>query len=160
MLLHNSWGNYRDPSKFDVNNFGGAGSSSDYIPGESDRDRRLRLRAMEKKARLNSAKSNISSVSNTQPSSLPSAKSYQENVKFPENTEIISSLAKPAIEKELPLFRNQFNQPRFEEVQYSKPKFDANQFGKASYEGNKFYEQNKYDYDIEIDNKPISASTS
>ena len=66
----------------------------DRIPGESDRDRRLRLRALERKTRLGSAKSNYSAYSN--PAYIPPPTSYQENVKFPENTELEMNAVKPA----------------------------------------------------------------
>lgn len=80
-------------------------SKEDYIPGESERDRRLRLRALEKKSRLSSAKSNASIYSNP-PQSVPN---YQENIKFPENSILESNKVKPAMQmNEIP--SNRFDQ--------------------------------------------------
>ena len=134
--------NYRDPSKFVNKSFGGAGNQ---IPGESDRDRRLRLRALEKKARLNSAKSTSSAYSNTKPSSLPSVNSYQENVNFPENQAISQEYVKPAMEQDLSRFRNRFESHKFENH-----KFENQDVHQSS---------NPYNYDIGTDSKPLSVSS-
>lgn len=82
---------YRDPNKFSQDY---SSNTSDYIPGESDRDRRLRLRAMERKTRLGSAKSNTSAYSIPPKPEPPTF--YQENLKFPENTQIETSNVQPA----------------------------------------------------------------
>ena len=111
---------YRDPNKFSQ----GYGNEPvmETIPGESDRDRRLRLRAMERKARLGSAHSNISAYSNPTPKEPP--RSYQENVKFPDNTQIDTSFVKPA------------SQMNFDERQ-SHPNYDEG----AQYHHNKDYNE-------------------
>ena len=72
-------------------------ANDDFIPGESERDRRLRLRALEKKARLGSAKSNASIYSN--PSI--SAPAYQENIKFPDNSNTDNNELNPIIPMEI-----------------------------------------------------------
>ena len=128
---------FRDPSKFVDKSFGGV---SERVPGESDRDRRLRLRALEKKARLDSAKSTSSAYSSTKPSSLPSVKSYQENVKFSDAQAISQEYVKPTIEQDLSRFKNQFEGHKFENQDTRQP-------------------SNPYDYDISYDSKPISASS-
>lgn len=83
---------YRDPNKFKSKDYE-YDQGADYIPGESERERRLRLRALERKQRLGSAKSISSAYSN--PSKDP-PKTYQENVKFPENTRIEMNEVMPA----------------------------------------------------------------
>lgn len=98
------------------------------------------MRALEKKARLNSAKSTSSAYSNTKPSSLPSVNSYQENVNFPENQAISQEYVKPAMEQDLSRFRNRFESHKFENQ-------DVHQ------------SSNPYNYDIGTDSKPLSVSS-
>lgn len=108
----------------------------DRIPGESERDRRLRLRALERKTRLGSAKSNYSAYSN--PANIPPPTSYQENVKFPENTELEMNAVKPA--RPISFDRNEDFKSKYDASE--RPEFEFHPSKQFDYSGESKFERN------------------
>ncbi|CAI2385004.1 unnamed protein product [Moneuplotes crassus] len=126
-----------DPNKFSQ---GYSQQESDVIPGESDRDRRLRLRAMERKSRLGSAKSTYSTYSN--PPAQDPPHEYQENLKFPENTKIESGFVQPA------------RQADFESNREIKPQYKD--YGRD--EGNRDYHSQRSENDYRKPSEEVASS--